>query len=105
MRADLAGSDEAAADDWPGMLRACELRSVTSRTFLVDLPAPLEQTPRAFVRAQLSGLRDRLAERLDDDDRVMLERLLDPNAPEGIMRRGDVFFLAARTVHVGRLDT
>jgi SAM-dependent methyltransferase len=100
LRAALPGA-RASVDDWPGMLRASGLSSVTSRTFLVDLPSPLEATGRAFVRRQFAELRDRLGERLAGDDVQTLERLVDAEAADGVMRRSDVFFLAARTVHLG----
>jgi SAM-dependent methyltransferase len=100
MRAGLPGS-LAAVDDWHGMLRASGLSSVTSRTFLIDRPPPLDAIGRAALRSQLTELRDGLGERLAADDLGTLERLLDPDAPDGVMRRPDVFFLAARTVHVG----
>jgi SAM-dependent methyltransferase len=100
MRAALPGL-LASVDDWPGMLRASGLSSVTSRTFLIDRPQPLDAIGRAALRTQLNDLRDGLGDRLAADDLAALERLLDPDAPDGVMRRTDVFFLAARTVHVG----
>jgi SAM-dependent methyltransferase len=100
MRASLPGS-KAAVDDWPSMLRSAGLSSVRSRAFLIDLPPPLEAHSRDFLCTHLSELRDRLGERLAADDLETLERLLDPDALDGLARRPDVFFLAARTVHIG----
>jgi SAM-dependent methyltransferase len=100
MRASLPDS-RAAVDDWPGMLRKVGLDSVRSRSFLVDLPAPLNRSGRNFLRSQLVGLRTRLADRLAVDDLDALERLIDPEAADGLLQRSDVYFLAALTVHVG----
>jgi SAM-dependent methyltransferase len=101
MRSGLPGS-RTAIDDWQSMLRASGLGSVTSRSFLIDMPAPLDAPAREFVRHQLHDVRDRLGDRLADEDVATLERLQDPDAPDGVLRRPDVYFLSARTVHVGR---
>ncbi|MFB7668474.1 class I SAM-dependent methyltransferase [Kitasatospora sp. NPDC056138] len=101
MRAELPGT-VAVAEDWPGMLRSAGLAEVRSRTFLVDLPAPLPEGPRQAVRRTLERQRASLAEHLDADDAATLDRLLDPADPAGVDRRTDLFLLAARTVHFGR---
>jgi SAM-dependent methyltransferase len=101
MRAALPNTTPA-VDDWPGMLRASGFESVTSRTFLLDLAAPLSASGRAYLRTNLAAQRDGLAERLDATDREAIERLLDDADPEGLLRRPDVFFLTAKSVHTGR---
>ncbi|MFH8983952.1 class I SAM-dependent methyltransferase [Streptomyces varsoviensis] len=98
MRAGLPGAKEA-VEDWPGFLAAAGLTDVRSRTFLVDLPAPLGADARAYVQAQLARQHEAAEERLDAEDRAALGRLLDPEDPQGLMRRPDVFLLSARTVH------
>ncbi|MEV7229818.1 MULTISPECIES: class I SAM-dependent methyltransferase [Polymorphospora] len=87
-------------DDWLALLAAAGLRPRRSRTFLVDLPSPLDDEARDHVRSMLARLRDLLADRIEADDRAQLERLLDPRADEGVLRRPDVFVLAATTVHI-----
>ncbi|MEV4442044.1 methyltransferase [Streptomyces sp. NPDC049577] len=101
MRAELPGS-VAVVEDWPGMLRTAGLTEVRSRTFLVDHPAPLPDGPRASVRRQLERYRTVLGELLDAEDLTTLDRLLDPDAPEGVDRRTDLFLLTAKTVHFGQ---
>ncbi|MBB6174363.1 SAM-dependent methyltransferase [Nocardiopsis mwathae] len=101
MRAELPGS-VAVVEDWPGMLRAAGLTDVRSRTFLVDLPAPLAEGPRRFVRRSLERHRAASDEFLDAEDLATLDRLLDPADPAGVDRREDLFLLTARTVHLGR---
>ena len=101
MRAALPGA-VAAIDDWPGMLRASGLQGVSSRSFLRDLPSPLPDTARAFVIGELAAFHDWLIEQLDTTDVASLARLLDQDDAQGLMRRPDVFVLAARTVHTAR---
>ncbi|OIJ97452.1 SAM-dependent methyltransferase [Streptomyces sp. MUSC 14] len=98
MRAELPGA-VAEAEDWPALLTAAGLKHTGTRTFLLDLPAPLPETARAFVVSMLTRARDLHAEALDAGDRATLDRLLDPADPGSVHRRPDVFVLAAHTVH------
>lgn len=99
MRAELPGV-VAETEDWPALLTAAGLRHTASRTFLVDLPAPLSDEARAFVVTALTRLRDSLNGGLDPDDAATLGRLLDPEDKESVHHRTDVFVLTAHTVHV-----
>ncbi|MGW3633878.1 class I SAM-dependent methyltransferase [Streptomyces sp. NPDC005122] len=99
MRADLPGA-VAETEDWPALLTAAGLRHTATRTFLVDLPAPLSDEARAFVVTALTRLRDSLGEGLGPDDLDTLDRLLDPEDKAGVHHRQDVFLLTAHTVHV-----
>ncbi|MFI0774536.1 class I SAM-dependent methyltransferase [Streptomyces sp. NPDC021212] len=99
MRAGLPGATET-VEDWPGLLTAAGLTGATSRSFLLDLPAPLDATARESLRTELAHRREAVADRLDDGDLAALDRLLDPEDEAGIMRRPDVFLLAAHTLHV-----
>lgn len=100
MRADLPGST-GVVEDWPAMLGRAGLTGVGSFTSLLDLPAPLGQTARAYLHTHLTRLRETLSEPADVEDGKTLDVLLDPDAPEGIMRRSDAFLLAATTVFTG----
>ena len=101
MRAALPNSTSA-VDDWPGLLRASGAEAISSRSFLVDLPAPLPARARTALSTNLAAQRDWLVDRLDADDLNTITRLLDADDPAGLMHRPDVFFLAARTVHTAR---
>ncbi|MDH6120458.1 class I SAM-dependent methyltransferase [Kitasatospora sp. GAS204B] len=113
MRAELPGS-VALVEDWPAMLRAAGLTEARSRTFLIDLPAPLAAGPRRWVRSMLERYREVLAGPPEDpqtsqsapgltaEDRATLDRLLDPADPAGVDRRPDLFLLTAKTVHFAR---
>ena len=101
MRADLPGATDT-IEDWSAILAEAGLRPAGVRSFLLDLPAPL---PRA-AREQLVRVFDLHGEAagaaLEADDRAVISRLLDPDDPEGLLRRPDVFLLTARTVHTAR---
>ncbi|MEU0395345.1 class I SAM-dependent methyltransferase [Streptomyces sp. NPDC006208] len=100
MRAELPGSTSV-VEDWPAMLGRAGLTAVGRFTSLLDLPAPLGETGRAYLHAHLTLLREAMSESLDVEDRKTLDVLLDPGAPEGILRRPDAFLLSATTVFTG----
>lgn len=104
MRAELPGSTSV-VEDWPAMLSRAGLTRTGGFTALLDLPAPLGEPARAFVHANLSRMREAMSESLDAQDRTTLDVLLDPAAPEGILRRPDAFLLAATTVFTGLRPT
>ncbi|MGW1225857.1 class I SAM-dependent methyltransferase [Streptomyces sp. NPDC001478] len=89
-------------EDWAALFTAVGLAPQGTRSFLLDLPAPLGEVARDHVIAEFARRRDGLGERLDADDRETLDRLLDPEDPAGLHRRPDTFLLLARTVHLGR---
>ncbi|WP_436848409.1 class I SAM-dependent methyltransferase [Streptomyces griseoviridis] len=98
MRDDLPGS-VAEAEDWPAMMTAAGLRPAGSRTFLLDLPAPVSDAARAHVAASLSRARDIFGADLDATDTATLDRLLDPDDKASVHHRQDLYVLAAHTVH------
>ncbi|MFI1068383.1 class I SAM-dependent methyltransferase [Streptomyces puniciscabiei] len=98
MRAELPGA-VAETEDWPALLTAAGLKHTGTRSFLLDIPAPLPDRARAFVVGALTRARDVLGDALDAEDRATLDRLLDPADPFGAHRRPDVFVLSAHTVH------
>jgi SAM-dependent methyltransferase len=102
MREALPGHTEA-VEDWPTMLARAGLTPAATRSFLTDVPAPLDARTRAHLRAQLNRYRETLGDRLEADDMLVLDALVDEEAPTGILHRRDAFYLTATTVHVGRL--
>ncbi|MET9888224.1 class I SAM-dependent methyltransferase [Streptomyces sp. NPDC006430] len=100
MRAELPGSIRV-VEDWPAMLGRAGLGHISSRTFLLDLPAPLGGAARAFLHAHLTRLREIASDFLDAEDRTTLDVLLDPETPEGVLQRPDAFLLSATTVFTG----
>ncbi|MFH8366872.1 class I SAM-dependent methyltransferase [Streptomyces sp. NPDC018031] len=100
MRAEVPGAKET-VEDWPALLAAAGLEQVRSRTFLLDLPAPLDVSVRSYLRAELTRTREGLQDVLDAEDLATLDRLIDPDDEAGVLRRPDVFLLSAQTVHTG----
>ncbi|PWI12212.1 SAM-dependent methyltransferase [Streptomyces sp. NWU339] len=98
MRTELTGA-VAHTEDWPALLTAAGLHHARSRTFLLDLPAPVTDRARAYVVATLGYVRERLADGVDAEDRATLDRLLDPDDAASLHHRPDLFVLSAHTVH------
>ncbi|MFJ9760664.1 class I SAM-dependent methyltransferase [Streptomyces sp. NPDC101149] len=98
MRASLPGA-VTETEDWPALLSAAGLKHTGTRSFLLDLPAPVSDRARAYVVASLSQLREALEEDLDREDRAALDRLLDPRDEASVHHRSDVFVLKAHTVY------
>ncbi|MFZ4267369.1 class I SAM-dependent methyltransferase [Streptomyces arboris] len=92
------------AEDWSALIAAVGLTPQGTRSFLLDLPAPLSAPARDHVITKLTREYEVFGELLDAEDRAVLERLLDPEDPEGAHHRSDVYLLTARTVHLGRRD-
>jgi SAM-dependent methyltransferase len=87
---------------WPELLRAAGLRPAGSRSFLLDLPAPVSAEVRQYLRWRLTMMQEFAGDRVGPADAAALSRLLDPDAPEGVSRRPDVFLLSAVTVHTAQ---
>jgi SAM-dependent methyltransferase len=103
MRAGLPGSREE-IEDWAALLASVGLTPSGTRTFLLDIPAPVPAAVREHVVMTFARTRDRsgLAERLTEEDLATLDRLLDPDDPAGLHHRPDLHLLVARTVHTAR---
>ncbi|MGW7065531.1 methyltransferase [Streptomyces sp. NPDC054855] len=100
MRADLPGA-KAVTEDWPTLLKEAGLRHAGTRTFLLDLPAPVSEAARAQIISELSRRRDMHEDTLAPDDLTTVDRLLDADDEQSLHHRPDVFLLSAQTVHVG----
>lgn len=87
---------------WPDLLRAAGLRPAGSKSFLLDLPAPLSQEARDWLLARLVKLREFAGEQVSDADAATVSRLLDPEGPDGLLRRSDVYLLTASTIHTAQ---
>ncbi|MFE0134541.1 class I SAM-dependent methyltransferase [Streptomyces sp. NPDC059037] len=100
MRADLPGA-KSVTEDWPALLTEAGLRHAGTRSFLLDLPAPLPADARTHLIGELTRRREMHAETLDADDLTTVDRLLDENDERSLHHRPDVFLLSVQTVHVG----
>ena len=86
---------------WSELLSEAGLVDVTSRTFLLDRPAPLDEPSRRDLRRNLRMSRELLAERLSAEDIARLDGLTADDGPDSVLHRPDVFMLRASTVHIG----
>lgn len=104
MRAEQSGA-VSTVEHWPGLLAGAGLTPVGSRSFLVDHPAPLDARTRTVITDWWAAVRDRVEDRLSAQDRATVDRLLDPQDPDGLHHRPDLFVLMASTVHAGQAGT
>ncbi|HKN95788.1 MAG TPA: class I SAM-dependent methyltransferase [Pseudonocardiaceae bacterium] len=86
---------------WNRVLTDLGLSRVTAFSYLVDVPAPLDDTGRAAVVSWLGWLTSTTCDLLDPADLDALHRLADPADPAYVGHRDDVFLLNANTVHLG----
>ncbi|CAN5145895.1 methyltransferase domain-containing protein [soil metagenome] len=106
MRLDLPGSVPMPYG-WPRALREAGLVDIGSKTFLLDLPAPLRARDAEHALGRLRSFldRDSLAALVGDEDRAVLARLTDLDDPIHHDSAPEFFLLAAYTVHVGQRPT
>ncbi|MBM7772199.1 SAM-dependent methyltransferase [Actinokineospora baliensis] len=86
---------------WNLALVKAGLVDVASFSYLVDLPAPAPAPVRHAVADWLGGLAAVAGPGLAQSDQTTLRRLLDPDSPDWVVDRNDVFVLGASTVYLG----
>jgi SAM-dependent methyltransferase len=102
MRAGLPGSVPLPYG-WTEALRRAGLTQVTTRSQLIERPAPLDRAVGEQVLDALAERVERLRATglLDQADTATWNRLLDPTDPAWLGRRRDLYWLEARSVHLG----
>jgi hypothetical protein len=75
---------------------------VVDRIAHVRLAPPLPMEARRMMLGRLRGMRERFAERLEEQDHDTLDVLIDEGHPLGIMRRPDAFLDASRHIYIAR---
>ncbi|MFF0450808.1 class I SAM-dependent methyltransferase [Streptomyces sp. NPDC004609] len=101
MRSELPGARDE-VEDWRALLTSAGLAPGGTRSFLLDIPAPLPVAAREQLMATFAHRRTAMDGVLDSGDLAVLDRLIDPEDPEGLMHRADTYLLTARTVHTAR---
>jgi len=82
--------------DWTGHLERAGFTVAEKRVFDLDIhPAP--PAANRLAHRITSGMRERLADHLSAEDLADLDRLLDPEGEEFLLRRGDLVVRGART--------
>jgi len=104
MRRDIPGSVPMPMG-WPAAFREAGLADVSTRSFLLDRPAPLPAAAVDLVVERLRGFldRDELGEALVAEDQDTLRRLTDLDDELLARIRDELFLLSVRTVCVGRV--
>jgi SAM-dependent methyltransferase len=102
MRAGLPGS-VAMPYGWPRALREAGLDDVESFGALIDHPMPGSDLLREYVLHRVGWLAEWVGERLDPDDRATVAALTDPDGPDFLGHRDDLFLFGAKQIHCGRL--
>jgi SAM-dependent methyltransferase len=85
--------------DWGLQLAEVGLTPTGTRTFLLDIPAPVPDAVRTLVRSRLSLVTSLAPGTLSAEDEAAVAALLDRKNPLGIALRPDLFLLSAATVH------
>jgi len=100
MRASLPGATESA--DHGTMIEAAGLELVGHRVVPVRHDAPLSAQQRRIALGHLQRSRKLAAERLGAEDNEVIAVLMDPDHPQGVMHRPDVFLHTAPNLYVAR---
>ncbi|MER5434688.1 class I SAM-dependent methyltransferase [Streptomyces sp. NPDC002588] len=88
--------------DWGARLTKAGFSVEDERTITVDIgPSPTDAVGR-YALSSLRRMRGGVASALSTEDLTALDRLLDPDSPHGILRRGDLRVRTERTVWAAR---
>jgi SAM-dependent methyltransferase len=101
IRAAMAQDRWNAHPDWGPYLQRAGFEVLEQRTFAYER-APAPPAAHRYAHLVLSGVRSRLAERLDADDLEALDRLLAEDGTQSVLRRGDLTVRSTRTAWAAR---
>lgn len=99
----IADEGSPRAHNWDVLLTEAGLSDARSKSFLLDIPAPVDTDIRNWVAGRLGHALEWVGDDLSTADRDALRRLTDPAEPLGVYQRPDLFVLSASTVHVAQL--
>ncbi len=88
--------------DWGPLLAAAGFTVEGERTITVNLGPPHSEAVGRYALNSLRRIRDGVAHSLQAEDLAALDRLLDADAPHGILRRDDLTVRTERTVWAAR---
>ncbi len=102
MRAGAPGS-VAMPYGWPRALREAGLQDVESFGALIDHPMPGSDLLREYVVHRVEWFAESAGEWLGADDRAAAAALTDPQSPDFLGHRDDLYLFGAKAIHCGRL--
>jgi SAM-dependent methyltransferase len=88
--------------DWGPRLSEAGFTIEAERTFGIDVTSPLPAATGRYAQGSLQRMRPALDGLLSTDDLAALDRLIDSDGPDGVLRRDDLTVRGARTVWAGR---
>jgi SAM-dependent methyltransferase len=88
--------------DWNAHLITAGFTVEAERTMSIEVTPPLPAATGRYAQASLRRLRSGLEGRLSGDDLATLDRLVDDDGPDSVLRRDDLTVRAARAVLVAR---
>ncbi|WP_410615575.1 class I SAM-dependent methyltransferase [Amycolatopsis sp. lyj-109] len=88
---------------WPRALREAGLEDVESFGALIDHPMPGSDLLREYVVQRLGWLAESAGDWLDADDLAAAAALIDPQSPDFLGHRDDLYLFGAKAIHCGRL--
>jgi ubiquinone/menaquinone biosynthesis C-methylase UbiE len=97
-----ANSGPRLGPDWGPNLEKTGFAILQKRTFTIDLTPPCPPSTGRYARAYLRRVRPMLEDRLVPDDLAVLDRLIDSDGPDSLLRRNDLGVRNIRTVWVAR---
>ncbi|MBT0774022.1 class I SAM-dependent methyltransferase [Kineosporia sp. J2-2] len=87
---------------WPDLIRRAGLKHLGSSTFVTEVQAPVPEGTRTALARRLGMFTTFAGDLLSAADREAIGELVDPGSPRGVLRREDLYVLAAGTVHAAR---
>ncbi|MFE2375833.1 class I SAM-dependent methyltransferase [Streptomyces sp. NPDC059398] len=88
--------------DWGPKLTAAGFTVEAERTVTVDIPGSRNEAIGAYALSSLRRIRGTVADALPAEDLAALDRLLDTESPQSILRRDDLAVRTERTVWAAR---
>ncbi|WP_371480603.1 methyltransferase [Kitasatospora sp. NBC_00315] len=88
--------------DWGPMLAAAGFTVEAERTLDVNIENPRSEAVGRYALTSLRRMRGTVADELSPGDLAALDRLLDPDSPHGVLRRGDLVVRTERSVWAAR---
>lgn len=101
-RAEHAAALPALGSDWSARLAAAGFDIADERVFSIEIEPPPSRAAARYAQLSVRRLCEGAADRLDEQDRDTVARLLDAGGPDFVARRPDLRIRGVRTVTLAR---